>query len=223
MAQNHSEGVCEKIFNAISCGQKNHHVHASVSSETSPKSPVQATDNPANASFLNRPNHRMIPIEFEPSIRPSPMTPKENMQPDTKNAGKENGNKSSSEISLQDLVINEECHGPKGKIKPNAHGQVEKVASMKDKPRVSVEEKPKLKWRTSSMGKTKATKEKTIQEKGDEDKKTVLKSAKTKFSDYIDHVKKKMGTVPYVDGDGGGRTGTKKDSFNHKVSETVQI
>ncbi|KAL2510632.1 Uncharacterized protein Adt_16232 [Abeliophyllum distichum] len=223
-----SEGVCEKIYNALSGGRKicliSHHVQGSVSGKSVPKSQVQATDNPAKASlsenkpvFLNQPSHRMIPIEFEPSIRPSPMTQKENMKPAAKNAGKEDGTKRVSEISVQEIVINGECHGPNGKVEAKTHGQVDKVASMKDKPHVSMEEKPKLKGRMASMGTTKATEDQVIQEKGDKDNNTALKSANDMFSDYIDHVKNKMGTVPNLGGGGpggGGRTDTRRDSFD---------
>ncbi|KAL2535611.1 Uncharacterized protein Fot_17002 [Forsythia ovata] len=228
-----SEGVCEKIYNALSGGRKirliSHHVQGSVSGKTVPKSQVQATDNPAKAShsdnkpvFLNQPSHRMIPIEFESSIRPSPMTQKENMKTAAKNAGKEDGSKRVSEISVEEKVINGECHGPNGKVEAKTHGQVDKVASMKDNSRVSMEEKPKFKGRTASMGKTKATKDKVIQEKGDNDNKNALKSANNQFSDYIDHVRNKMGTVPNVGGGGGGRTDTRRDSFDDKVPKSVK-
>lgn len=216
MAQNrkseNSEGVCEKIFNAVSGGGKNrpisHKVHASVSRETAAKIRVHATVNPAEGNVLNQPAFRLIPIESEPSIRSSPMNENENIQPAVKIEGKEDGTKRVSEISEQETVINGEGHGLKGKMDPNTHGQVEKVASMKDKPRISVEEKTKLE-RTSSMGK--AAKDNAIQEKGNKDKKTTPKSvesANKTFSDYIDYVRNKMGTGSDVGSGGDRRTTT---------------
>ncbi|CAA2935104.1 Hypothetical predicted protein [Olea europaea subsp. europaea] len=227
MAQNrkskNSEGVCEKIFNAFSSGRKNHpvshKVQASVSSETAPKTRVQSTDNPAKASFTNQPGFRMIPVESEPSIRPPPMTEKENFRTAVKIAGKEDATKRVSEICEQETVNNGDYRGLKVKMDPNPHGQVEKVASMKDKPLIS-EEKPKLKERMSSMGK--AAKDKGIQEEGDEDKKTTPENVEIenkKFSDYIDRVKKRMGTLSNVGSCGDGRT----DYIDHVKNKMATV
>ncbi|KAL2535357.1 Uncharacterized protein Fot_16748 [Forsythia ovata] len=240
MAQNqnniNSEGVCERIYNAVSGGRKirliSRHFQGSVSSKTSPKSRVQTSNNPKKTSlpgnkpvFQNQPCHRMIPIEFEPSIRPSPMSQKENMQTTAKNAGKDDGTKRVSELSVQDIVTNGERHGLKGKMEGKTHDQLEKVSSAKDKlpSSVSMEGKTKLEGRMASMAKTKSTKKKAIQEKGDEDKKTEFERS---FSDYIKHVKDKMATVSNVGsgagGGGVGRTATRRDSFNNKVSGYIK-
>ncbi|CAI9785648.1 unnamed protein product [Fraxinus pennsylvanica] len=219
MAQNqnnkNSEGVCEKIYNAVSGGRKlhliSHHAHAQGSAPR---------DNP------RKPSHRMIPIEFEPSIRPSPMSQKENIQTTTKNDGKDDGTKRVSEISVQETAINEECHHLKGKMEGKTQGQVEKVPSTRDKlpSRASMEGKTKLKARMASMAKTKFS---------DEYKKIEPKKTNDKFSDYIDSVKNKMRTVSTVVGGGSGsgsggagvgvgRTATRRDSFNNKVSSYIK-
>ncbi|KAL2510631.1 Uncharacterized protein Adt_16231 [Abeliophyllum distichum] len=230
-----SEGVCERIYNSVSGGRKirliSHQIQGSVSSKISPKSRVQTSNNPKKTSlpgnkpvFQNQPCHRMIPIEFEPSIRPSPMSQKENMQTTAKNTGKDDGTKHVSELSVQERVTRE-CHGLKGKMEGKTHDQLEKVPSAKDKlpSSVSMEGITKLKGRMASMAKTKSTKKKAIQEKDDEDKKTELERS---FSDYIKHVKNKMATVSNVgSGAGGGavgRTTTRRDSFNNKVSSYIK-
>ncbi|KAL2532563.1 hypothetical protein Adt_05914 [Abeliophyllum distichum] len=74
----------------------------------------------------------MIRIEFEPSIRSSPMSRKENMQTTAKNAGKDDGTKRIYELSVQEIVTNGECHGLKGKMEGKTHDQLEKVPSAKD-------------------------------------------------------------------------------------------
>ncbi|KAL2487317.1 hypothetical protein Adt_32073 [Abeliophyllum distichum] len=107
------------------------------SSKTSPKSRVQASNNPKKISLKdNKPifqHHEMIPIEFEPSIRSSPMSQKENMQSTAKNAGKYDGTKRISELFVQEIVTNGECHGLKDKMEGKTHDQLEKVPSAKDK------------------------------------------------------------------------------------------
>ncbi|CAA2935103.1 polycomb group Pc-like [Olea europaea subsp. europaea] len=245
MAQNqknkNSKGVCEKIYNAVSGGRKirliSHQDQGTLSRETAPKSRVQNTDNPKKDSppkkpvFLNQPSPTMIPIESESSIRPSTMKQNENMQTTAKSAGKDDDTKRVSEISVQEIVISGECRGVKGKMEGKTHGQVEKVPSMKDKLpiRASMKGKTKLKEKMASIVKTKSTKDKATQEKGDEDEKIESRKTNDKFSDYINHVKNKMRTVLSVGGgrgggDGGaqvGRTATRRDSFKDKVSSFI--
>lgn len=74
----------------------------------------------------------MIPIEFEPYIRPSSTSHKENLQTTAKNAGKDDGTDPVSEISEQEIVIDREFHGVKGKMEGKTHGQVEKVPWTKE-------------------------------------------------------------------------------------------
>ncbi|CAA2940101.1 Hypothetical predicted protein [Olea europaea subsp. europaea] len=219
-----SKGMCEKIYSAVSGGRKlgliSHHTQGSVPSETAKKSRVQNTDNPS------KPSHRMIPIEFEPPVGQSPMSKSENLPTTARNAGKDDGTKGVLEISVQETAINGERNRLKGRMEGKTHGQVEKVPSKKDRPsRVSMEGKTKLKERIASMANTVFTKDKAMQEKGNEDKKIEPKGTNDNFSDYIDHVKNKITVSTAAAAGGGGgveKTATRKDSFYNKVSSYIK-